>query len=187
MTTRKGDESVIRRTMNKHRLSTIAVTRLQGGAQPMKNSTSKRTKLLYFSAVIITIGWVLSASQSAADTTTPQEVKEKVTDAAEAIRNYSVDQRAEAVKKAKAVLDDLDTRIDRMESQLNQKWDHMDQVARRKATASLTALRKQRTEAAEWYGGLEHSSRHAWEDVKTGFIRSFQELRRAFDKAQSEF
>jgi hypothetical protein len=63
----------------------------------------------------------------------------------------------------------------------------MDQLVRKKATAALTALRKQRNQIAEWYGGLKHSSSNAWDDVKKGFLRSYQELRDAFDKAQSEF
>ena len=116
-----------------------------------------------------------------------EEVKEKVAEAAEAIKNYSVAQRDEALKKAKAVLDDLDGRIDGMQSQLNEKWDQMDQLARKKAMDTLTTLRKQRNEIAEWYGGLKHSSSNAWEDVKKGFIKSYQVLRETFDKVQREF
>ena len=74
-----------------------------------------------------------------------------------------------------------------MQSRLNAKWDQMDQFAREKAMATLTTLRKQRNEIAEWYGGLKHSSSNAWEDVKKGFLRSYQALRDTFDKVQSEF
>jgi hypothetical protein len=63
----------------------------------------------------------------------------------------------------------------------------MDQSARKKARASLKALRKQRNEVAEWYGGLKHSSSNAWEDVKKGFLNSCQELRDTFHKVQGEF
>jgi hypothetical protein len=50
-----------------------------------------------------------------------------------------------------------------------------------------SALRKQRNEVAEWYGGLKHSASNAWEDVKKGFLKSYQALRDTFDKAHSEF
>jgi hypothetical protein len=63
----------------------------------------------------------------------------------------------------------------------------MDQAARTKAQQTLTALRKHRTDVAEWYGGLKHSSNKAWEDVKAGFLKSYHELRDAFDKAAKEF
>ncbi|MGA8282394.1 MAG: hypothetical protein WB853_15980 [Desulfobacterales bacterium] len=63
----------------------------------------------------------------------------------------------------------------------------MDQSARTKARETLTALQKKRTEVAEWYGDLKHSSRNAWEDVKAGFLKSYHELCNAFDKAAKEF
>ena len=107
--------------------------------------------------------------------------------AAEAIKNYSVDQRDEAVKRAKEILDDLDARIARLDSRLNDRWERMDQTARKKMSAALAALRKQRNDAAEWYGGLKHSSANAWEDVKKGFLRSYHNLRDSFDKARQEY
>jgi hypothetical protein len=68
-----------------------------------------------------------------------------------------------------------------------EKWDQMDQSARTKARESLTALQKQRTVAAERYGGLKHSARNALEDVKAGFVKSYHELYDAFDKTSKEF
>jgi long-subunit acyl-CoA synthetase (AMP-forming) len=141
----------------------------------------------FFMVLFFAMASVSLAAQPSSDKTTAKEVKQKVAEAAEALKSYTVDQRDEALKKAKAMLDELDARIDRMESRLNIKWDHMDRVARRKATDSLTALRKQRNEVAEWYGELKQSSGHAWEDVKKGFLNSYQKLRNSFDKARSEF
>jgi len=142
---------------------------------------------LFITAVFFAMASISFAAQTAADQTTTQEVKEKVAAAAEAIKNYSVDQRAEALQKAKAVLDGLDARIARLQFQLNEKWDQMDKFARQEAMDALTTLRKQRNDAAEWYGGLKHSSSKAWEDVKKGFLKSYQVLRDTFDKVQREF
>jgi vancomycin resistance protein YoaR len=153
----------------------------------MKTNTLAKAYLVFVTAVFLAMASVSFAAQASADRTETKAVKEKVADAAEAIKNYSVDQRDEALKKAKTVLDELDARIDRMQSQLNGKWDQMDQSTRKKAMDALTVLRKQRNEIAEWYGGLKHSSSNAWEDVKKGFLKSCQELRDAFDKARSEF
>ena len=153
----------------------------------MKTKKIGKVYLVFFTAVFFAKASVSFAAQTSTDPTTTQEVKQKVAEAAEAIKNYSVAQRDEALKKAKTVLDDLDARIDRMQSRLNEKWDQMDQVAREKAMDTLTTLRKQRNQIAEWYGGLKHSSSKAWEDVKEGFLKSYQALREAFDKAQSEF
>ena len=153
----------------------------------MKTKTIKKARLVFIAAIFFAIASVSFAAQQSADKPTTKDVKRKMAEAAEAIKNYSVDQRNAALEKAKAVLDDLDARIDRLESHVNEKWDKMDKLARKKATVTLTALRKQRNETAEWFGGLKHSSRKAWEDVKKGFLNSYHDLRKTFDKLQGEF
>ena len=153
----------------------------------MKTQKSATAKLVLITVVFFVLGSIGYAAQTAAEKTTAKDVKEKTAEALQAISSYTADQRDEAVKQAKEALDDLDTRIDLMQSQLNQKWDQMDQSARTKARETLTALQKQRTAVAEWYGGLKHSSRNAWEDVKTGFLKSYHEIRDALDKASGEF
>ncbi len=60
----------------------------------------------------------------------------------------------------------------------------MDQAARRKARATLNALRRERNEVAEWYGGLKHGSAESWEQVKAGFLKSYQALKESFAKAR---
>jgi hypothetical protein len=141
----------------------------------------------------LALGAVLTASplSFAADTsggkTTAKDVSKKVDDAGQAIKNYSVAQRDEAITKAKAALDDLDTRIGRMERKLDSEWDRMDEAARKKARATLNALRRERNEAAEWYGGLKHSSAESWEQVKAGFVKSYEVLKESFAKARKEF
>ena len=153
----------------------------------MKTKTLRKANLVFITAVFLAIGSVSFAAQMSADNTTAQDVQEKVAEAAESIKNYSVDQRDVALQKAKAVLDDLDARLEPLESKLNEKWDKMDKSAREKATATLTALRRQRNEIAEWYRGLKHSSSKARENVKEGFLKSCQVLRDTFDEVQNEF
>jgi hypothetical protein len=153
----------------------------------MKTQKSATAGLVLIAGIFLVMGSIGYAAQSAPDKTTAAEVKEKTAQALQAISNYTADQRDEAVRKAKEALDDLDTRIDRLQSQLSQQWDQMDQSARTKGRETLTALQKQRTTVAEWYGGLKHSSRNAWEDVKAGFLKSYHQLRDAVDKASGEF
>jgi hypothetical protein len=80
----------------------------------------------------------------------------------------------------------LDSRVAVLEVQLEQKRKQMDQAAQQKAIDTLTALRKQRMEIAEWYGGMKHASGKAWSHVKDGFIKSYRILSEAFGKAASE-
>lgn len=127
------------------------------------------------------------AGPPSGDKTTMNDVRQEMKDAAKAIRNYSIDQRDEAAMRAKTMLDKLDAHIERLENQLDKKTDHMDQAARQKAKATLKALRKKRNNLAEWYGGMQHSSEKAWQDVKTGFLKSYQSMQEAFNKAQQNF
>jgi len=96
-------------------------------------------------------------------------------------------QRDDAIKQAKAGLDDVDARIRRMERKLDNEWERMDQAARKNARATLNALRRERNDAAEWYGGLKHSSAESWEQVKAGFVKSYDVLKESFAKARKQF
>lgn len=108
-------------------------------------------------------------------------------DVSRTIKDYTVAQRDEATKSAKAALDDMDAGIRRLERKLEREWDQMDAAARKKARAALDALRRERNELAEWYGGLKYSSAEAWDEVKSGFAKSYDDLKGAFGKARKAF
>jgi hypothetical protein len=136
---------------------------------------------------LLTVSPLSFAAETSGNKTTAKDVSTKVDEAGQAIKNYTVAQRDEAIKKAKAALDDLDVRIGRMERKLDNEWEQMDQAARKKARAAQNALRRERNEAAEWYGGLKHSSAESWEQVKAGFVKSYEVLKNSFTKAAKEF
>jgi phage-related minor tail protein len=117
---------------------------------------------------------------------TTKDVKQETLEAIEAIKKYSIEKKDKAVREVKVVLEDLDARIDRMQIRLEKKWDEMDQASREKAANTIQALRKKRNEPSEWYGGLKHSSADAWEEVKNGFVKGYEALANAFDKAENE-
>ena len=142
------------------------------------------------SARALALGALLAVSplsfSAEAPATTAKDVSRKADETGRAIKDYTVEQRDEAIKKAKTALDDLDARIRRMERKLDGEWERMDQGARKKARATLDTLRRERNEAAEWYGGLKHSSAESWEQVKAGFVKSYEVLRQSFAKARKE-
>jgi len=153
----------------------------------MKTQISKKAVSVFITAIFLGIGTLSFAAQTETDKTTNQDLEVKVTDTVQTLKKYTAEQRKEAVKQAKEALDDLDAQIGRLESELNKKWDQMDQTARNKTMDALTTLRKQRNAVAEWYGALKHSSSKAWEEVKQGFVKSYQDLRDAFKKARRAF
>ncbi len=121
------------------------------------------------------------------DKTTAKEVRQETQDLLQALNGYTADQRDEAIQKTKTALDDLDNRIDALETRIDNNWDQMNKAAREKARAALKDLRKQRTNAAEWYGGLKSSSAGAWEEMKKGFSDAYKDLSDAWKKAEKEF
>ncbi len=149
-----------------------------------------KIRTLAFSAQALALGALLAVSPLcvAADASggkaTAKDVSKKAGETGKAIKDYTVAQRDEALKQAKAALDDVDARIRRMERKLDNEWDKMDKAARRNSRSTLNALRRERGELAEWYGGLKHSSAESWEQVKAGFVKSYETLKESFAKAR---
>ncbi len=131
-------------------------------------------------------GWAVAASKQP-KTTSKDQVREKVTEALQAIKDFAEKQRQEAVKRAKTAINDLDEAIDRLEDRIDRKWGQMDEAARKKARHTIKSLRKLQNELAEWSGELKHSSGEAWKHVKKGLLESYQTLKQALDQAEKEF
>lgn len=142
--------------------------------------------LTFILVSVIGVTPVCFASQESGEKTTIKEVKKEVADAAQVIKEYSAEQKDEAVKKAKAAMDDLDARIDAIETRVDNEWGEMSQTARQQARESLKTLRKKRNEVAEWYGALKHSSSDAWDEIKKGFTHAYQALVEEWEESEKE-
>ncbi len=146
-----------------------------------------RRTTLTIAATALAIAFAAAPQLSMADETTAKDVGKKLDEAGTAIKDYSVEQRDEAVKNARAALDDLDAKINRLAADIDSKWEKLDASARKKAYESMDKLRKERNDAAEWMGALKHSSKEAWGEVKNGFAKSYEALSNSFSKAKEEF
>jgi hypothetical protein len=127
------------------------------------------------------------AASPGQDQTSKNEVREEIKEALQAIGSYSAEQRDEAVAKAQEALAKTDARLEKLQQDIDQNWQQMNQTAREKARKSLKTLQQQRTDIAEWYGGLKHSSASAWEEIKKGFSKSYSALEKSLEKAREEF
>jgi TolA-binding protein len=155
----------------------------------MKIRKAETAKSMLIAAVILLmVSAVPYAGQAEQDSkTTSKDVKRETKEALQAIKSYSFEQRDKAVKEVKAVLNDLDGRIDRMQNRVEQKWSEMDRSSQEQLRKTLKTLREKRNQLSEWYGGLQQSSSGAWNHVKEGFIEGYDSVASAFDKAQKEF
>ena len=123
---------------------------------------------------------------SPTEQTTMKEVKQEMQDVIQVLKGYGIDKRDEAVKETKAALDKVDNHIDALQTRIDNNWDKMNETAREKAKATLEALRKQRTQLAEWHDSLKSSSSDAWEDIKKGFSDAYSSFYDAWEKAKNE-
>lgn len=124
-----------------------------------------------------------------APATEPQEGDDtgEVKRTVDAIRAYTEERRAQALADAERAADALDRQTQRLQERMDQRWERMGQAARVRSQATMADLRQRRNALAEWYGGLRHGSAAAWEEVRNGFVVSYQELAEAVRKATAEF
>ncbi len=151
------------------------------------------TDIWKISALTLLLAFLLAgapmsfAADSPGGKTTGKNVSQKIDETAHAIKNYSAEQRDEALKNAKNVLADADARIDHLESKMSRNWDKMNASARKHAQETMKTLRRQRQDLSQSYGELKRSSSNAWDEVKGGFAKSYDALRDSFSKAAKEF
>ena len=146
------------------------------------------SRCLSLIAAVSLFGLVLPAhAASQSEGVTAEKVKAEASDLMQALKGYTVAQKDQALRKTGAALDALDKRIETLESRVDKQWNQMNEAARSKARATLTALRKERNEVAEWYGGMKNSSADAWDHVKKGFSGAYQSLQQSWTKAEQEF
>ena len=143
--------------------------------------------LLMLLAVLIIGPNTGNASGQDSEKTTVADVIVESKETYEALKSYSSEQRDEALKTAKEKLDTLDHRIDELQQNLDQRWQEMSKTSREETQHTLKNLRRQRQKVAEWFGGMQHSSIEAWEEVKKGFGDSYDRLQKAFNDAQKAF
>jgi hypothetical protein len=146
-------------------------------------------KKSYLFIILLVAGLGLAApgfSVTADDAATVQDIERETTELLQALKAYSIEQRDEALEHSSTALDNLDQRIEALETQMLDQWDDMDQAARATGRASLQALREQRTRVAEWFGSLKISSASAWGHIKQGFSEAYQDLQGAWENSEQE-
>ncbi len=126
-------------------------------------------------------------AKSHEDHTTSEAVQQEAQDLIEALKDYTADQRDEAIHRSKTAVDILDRRIDELETDIADSWDEMNQAVREQTRENLKTLRKNRNQVAEKYGSLKASSTSAWEEMKQGFSEAYEALSDAWVKSVDEF
>ena len=161
-------------------------------------SNVRRSLVRFGSIAVLVAAMPMAAAQDAPqqappETTPAQAQQQEATDEAgerrrvQALREVSAERRDEAVATARRAADDLDRQMERLQRQMDEGWDRMSEVTRARSRASMADLRQRRNALAEWLGGMRHSSGAAWSEVRSGFVKSYEELAEAMRKARAEF
>lgn len=116
-----------------------------------------------------------------------QRVKKEVVEAVDAIRDYSVARRQEALARAQQAIARLDQEMADLQARMDLRWKDMSEESRQSSRTEMGDLQRRRSQLAEWFGGMRHSSAEAWGDVKRGFLKSYHELETAVRSASDEY
>ena len=141
-------------------------------------------------ALILSAAAGLAASGvsiAATESASAEQIRQETVQLLQALESYGAEQRDEALARSRAALENIDRRIETLESKMLDQWGDMDQATREQARASLQALREQRTRVAEWYGSMKSSSVSAWGHIKEGFSKAYRSLQEAWEKSEREF
>ena len=152
----------------------------------MKITRMKTLTFIFMLIAMLGIAPLCYADKSS-EKTSIEDIRQETQELIQALKSYTADQRDEAIQKSKTALENLDGRIDELETRVDNNWDKMDKAAREKARNSLKEVRKQRTRVAEWYGSLKSSSEDAWAHMKKGFSDAYNALYDAWEKSEEEF
>lgn len=121
------------------------------------------------------------------ESVTSQDIKKETQELISTLAKYTASQRDEAKKTAEKAMKKLDNRIESLEYRIDTNWDNMTKATQKEAKANLKALRQQRNELAEWYGGFKHSSSEAWSEVKQGFSGAYKAINSSLENALNEY
>ena len=140
-----------------------------------------------FSAAAMALSFAIpAAAQEEEPLTTPDEVRTEISEAMEAVADYSAQERDAALTEAREALDRLDAEIERREQALRENWADMSDAARENARERLNDLREARNELGERYGALQAGTRDAWEELRAGFADAWSTFSDAWETADDE-
>lgn len=105
---------------------------------------------------------------------------------AEAIGDFTIEQKDAATAKALELIDFLDKKITSWENHTEENWNELRHSSQKYYRISSRKMRKFRNEVSEWYGSMKYSSRETWEDVKRGFSYSYSNTVEALNEFEQK-
>ena len=139
-------------------------------------------------AAVVTIALLAASArslpaQTTSAQTTSKDVGQKASETGEAIKDYTIEKKNEAVAQAKKLTADLDAKIKDLEAEASKQTGE----AKAKAQAQLRDLKAKRAAASRKASDLGKATKASWERAKEGFADAYRDLATAYEKAAAEF
>jgi hypothetical protein len=133
--------------------------------------------------LVVTIGVLATSAALVPAQTTSQDVSQKASDTGQAIKDYTVEKKDEAVAHAKKITADLEAKIKDLEAQASKQTGEI----KAKSQAQIKILKAKRTKAAQKVTELSRATKASWDKAKEGFADAYRDLAAAYDRAVAEF
>lgn len=139
-------------------------------------------------AIVVTVGLLATPAPYASGQTPPPkttagEVGQKASETGQAIRDYTVEKKDEAVAHAKRATAELEAKIKDLEAQAAKQTGEL----KAKSQAQIKDLKAKRAKASRKAADLGRATKASWEKAKEGFADAYRDLASAYDKAAAEF
>ena len=134
-------------------------------------------------ALVVTIAVLATSAVLVPAQTASKDVSQKASETGQAIKDYTVEKKDEAVAHAKKITADLEARIKELEAQASKQTGEI----KAKSQAQIKDLKAKRTKASQKVTELSRATKASWEKAKEGFADAYRDLASAYDRAAAEF
>ena len=132
----------------------------------------------YLTVLVLSFGAMVVPSDFAS-AQAGKGVKEKAVETVDAIKDYSVEKKNEALRYGRELSRKADADIKEVEAKTAEATGE----AKAKSQQQLAELKKKRSAAAKKLGELGKATASSWDTAKQGFVDAFKDLRDSLDKA----
>ena len=134
------------------------------------------------SAIVAAAVLLLSAPHPVLAQTTAKDVGQKMADTGDAIKDYTVDKKNEAVAQAKKLGRNIDAKIKELDAQASKQAGE----AKVKSKDMIKDLKAKRAVVSSKFKDLSKATKASWDDTKKAFGDAWQDLAVSYDKAVAE-
>jgi Spy/CpxP family protein refolding chaperone len=133
-------------------------------------------------AVVAAAVLLLSAPLAIHAQTAAKDVGQKMADTGEAIKDYTVEKKDEAVAHARKLGRDIDAKIKSMETKASKETGE----AKAKSKEMIKDLKAKRAKVSSKLNDLSKATKASWDETKKGFAEAYRDLAVSYDKAVAE-